>query len=148
MVYSGKRLFNANNGAFLFMILFCLLIIANNEVYIGIAFFFLCLLFTANEAFYFEITEYELGVKNYMLPFINIRYQLNEITCVELNGTRRRSTADAALKVIRDDKSSMGFKSASLNLKDWQALVNDLGGRKIAVTVSASRLIDKIGLPE
>ncbi len=75
-------------------------------------------------------------------------YNLSEVTCIELLTTNYKATADAALQVTRDEKTSMPFRSASLDLKDWQDLVNDLNERKIPLVVSASRLVDKIGLEE
>ncbi|TSJ40253.1 hypothetical protein FO440_10845 [Mucilaginibacter corticis] len=121
---------------------------AGRSLNVGIAFFFVFFIFTANEAFYFELTTDKLIVKNYLLPFVNIKYNISEITGIELAGTNYRATADAALKIYHDDKNSMGFRAASLDLKTWQAFVNNLNERKIPVTVSASRLIDKIGTEE
>jgi hypothetical protein len=148
MVYSGNKLLNINNDAFLIMLLFCGLIFANNQPYIGAVILLLSLLFTVNEAFYFELTTDEFIVKNYLLPFLNIRYNLNDITGIELASTNYKATADAAVQITRDDKTLMSFRSTCLGLKDWQALVNDLSDRKIPVIVSASRLVNKIGIPE
>ena len=148
MTYSGRKLFNGNNAVFVFMLAFDALIFMARGVYWGTPFLVLFFIFTANEAFYFELNTDELIVKNYLLPFINIRYQLSEITSVELNGTNLKSAADAALKVIRDDKSSMGFKGGALNLSDWQGIVDDLSERKIPVAVNSRRLEDRIGIPK
>lgn len=148
MIYSGNKLFNYNNAFLLIMTPFCVLIGASNSIYVGIAFFFLCVLFTTNEAFYFELTEDKFIVKNYILPFVNIRYNLSDITTIDLEGTNRRAIADAAVKIYRDDKSSWPFRAGSLGTKDWQNLVTDLHKQKVNVTVSAYRLMDKIGVPE
>jgi len=147
MVYSGNKLLNANNGAFLFMIAFFTLVAINNP-YLGVPFLLLCFLFTVNEAFYFELNRDEFIVKNYLLPFIRICYNLNEITFIEIQSTNYIATADGAVKITRDDKNSMPFRAASLGLKDWQALVDDLTDIKIAISVSASRLVDEIGIRE
>jgi len=148
MIYSGNKLFNVNNGAFIFMLAFDVLIFVARGVYWGAPFFVLFFIFTANEAFYFEITGEELIIKNYILPFINKAYKIIDITNIEIASTNYKATADAALKITRGDKTSMGFRSASLNLSDWQNLVNELYKLKIPTVVSASRLINEIGIPE
>jgi len=77
-----------------------------------------------------------------------LRYDINTITSIELNSTNYKSTADAAVKIIRDKRRSMNFRASSLGLNEWQNLVNDLASRKITLYVTASRLVDKIGIPE
>ncbi|MDB5003740.1 MAG: hypothetical protein JWQ34_1965 [Mucilaginibacter sp.] len=152
MTYSGNRLFNINNAIPAgFLLLFGIIgkvtlhnIIDSGYWIIIIVSFFIAVI----DSFYFEITEDDFIVKNYLLPFMKIRYPLNEITEIQLLNSSYRSTAKASLKVIRDDKISFGFKGASLGVQDWQNMVNDLRTKKIKVVVQSIALIDKIGIPE
>jgi len=150
MVYSGKKLFNGNNavGVFLALLFGYITFIEPKTSHIGWLMLFITLLITANEAFYFEMTANEFIVKNYILPFVALRYDISTITSIELNSTNYKSTADAAVKIIRDKRRSMNFRASSLGLNEWQNLVNDLASRKITLYVTASRLVDKIGIPE
>jgi hypothetical protein len=102
----------------------------------------------AIEAYYFEITEDELIIKNYMLPFLKKRYKLSEITQVQFLEMNYRSPTKAQVKVIQQDKQSMRFKATSLSIPDWKLLVNDLHERKIPVKIEAYSLKETIGIPE
>ncbi|MBC7400710.1 MAG: hypothetical protein H7289_12275 [Mucilaginibacter sp.] len=152
MTYSGNKLFNPNNIVLAVLILlygagffsthgsdikfFCFVIIP------------LFFLITTSEAFYFETTPDELIIKNYLIPFLNITYNLSEISEVKLLNTGYRSTSKARLKVIRGNKGSIGFRGASLGIQDWQDLVTDLSIKKVVVTLSDSGPVAEIGLPE
>ena len=59
-----------------------------------------------------------------------------------------RSIADAAVKIIRGDKKSIGVKAASLRIKDWEQLINDLSERQILVQIESYSLVKKINIPE
>jgi hypothetical protein len=148
MTYAGNRVFNGNNsGAIVFLIFGAMLYYSKpDDVYLFMI--PVALLFTVTQAFYFEITVDDLIVKNYVVPFLNIHYKLNEITKIEFLGTYRRSSAKASVKIIRGDKSSASFQSASLSIKDWQLFVNDLSKNKIPLEIWAERLRSTIGIPE
>jgi hypothetical protein len=149
MIYAGNRVLNFNN---LVLVVFISVgagfFIADPNNNISIIIIPVAFVVTAAEAFYFEITMDELITKNYLIPFLNFRYALNEITLVQLMEPGMRSTADAAVKIIRGDKRSIGVKAASLRIKDWQLFVNELSERKIPVQIDASRLQETIGIPE
>jgi hypothetical protein len=149
MTYAGNKVFNSNN------------LVAVTLLLIGIGFLFsksdnnfaafilpVTFLITAIEAFYFEVTVDELIIKNYMIPFLNIRYKLNEITQIQFLNPGLRSTAKARVKIIRGDKRSFDFKAASLSIKDWQLFVNELSEKKIPVYIEAYSLKETIGIPE
>lgn len=149
MTYAGNRVLNLNN---LILVIF---------ISVGIGFFVaepgnnfsliiipVAFLVTVAEAFYFEITADEFITKNYLIPFLNFRYQLNEITLVRLINAGPRSTASAAVKIIRGDKRSIGVKAASLRIKDWQLLVDDLCKKGIQVQIESNILLQKMDLPD
>ena len=149
MIYAGNRLLNANNsGGIIFVVIMVILFKGNADN--GILFIMVpaIIFFTGVAAFYFEINQDELIIKNYMIPFLNIPYRLNEITDVQFLDTGFRSTATAKVKVIRGDKRSMSYQSASLRTADWQQFVDHLTEKKIAVKIEASTLKSKIGIPE
>jgi hypothetical protein len=142
MTYSGNKLYNSSNIALLIAIVI-FGTFAINEPQLKNRYFYLIMVAFAFlnsilDAYYFEITQDELIVKNYMIPFLNIGYNLSEITDVKLLNTGYRSTTKARVKVIRGDKRSIGFNSSSLKLVDWQEIVNDLIAKKITVTISKS----------
>lgn len=152
MTYSGNKLYNTNN------IVLAILILLFGAGVVGthgsdIKFFcfviipFLFLINTS-ETFYFETTPDELIIKNYLIPFLNITYNLSEISEVKLLNTGYRSTSKARLKVIRGNKRSIGFRGASLGIQDWQELVTDLSIKKVVITLSDSGPVAEIGLPE
>ena len=149
MTYTGNRIFNGNNSGAVFLLL---LGVGMHYAKAGDGFLFLmipvALLFTITQAFYFEITVDDLIVKNYMAPFLNIHYRLNEITKIEFLGTDRRSTAKASVKIIRGDKKSISFQAASLDIKDWQLFVNELSKNKIPLEIWSDKLRSTIGIPE
>jgi hypothetical protein len=153
MTYSGNKLFNLNNIILVLLVLFVGFIAINSHPlktrhFNLVLFFFVYLANAITQAFYFEITQDELIVKNYILPILSTAYNLSDITEIKILSTTFRSIARARLKIIRHDKVSFGFKGASLRLKDWQGIVNDLGDRKINVTISDSYFLDKIEIPE
>lgn len=153
MTYSGNKLVNANNIVLIVTTLFFGAIAFNEphlkDKYFNVILIVSLFLNTTLGAFYFEITFDKLIVKNYMLPFLNIAYKFSDITEVKLLPVRSyRSMAQVKLKIVRDSKWSMGFRAASLKLKDWQGIVDDLGARRINVTVGESMLLDKIGIPQ
>jgi len=84
MTYAGNRIFNGNNGGAVFLLL---LGVGMHYAKTGNGFLLLmipvALLLTITQAFYFEITVDDLIVKNYMVPFLNSHYKLNEITKIE-----------------------------------------------------------------
>lgn len=149
MTYSGNKLLNTNNAVLLILLLifgYGAFTTTNTTDKYG---FFaivvtISLLITAIEAFYFEITSDQLIVKNYILFFLNVRYNLKEITSVEILSTNGRSTALARVKIVRGEKHSMGFKSASLAKEDWQAFKNGLKETHVICVMTASRLIDYV----
>lgn len=149
MTYAGNRLINANN---ITPIIFVLIVVfLNHSKPDNLLPYFVVLVgifFTAAEAFYFEITTNELIVKNYIIPFLNIRYELNEITLVQFLETNRRSTSKARVKIIRGDKRSLPISAASLRIKDWQLFINELSAKKIQVDIQAISLKSAIGIPE
>ena len=151
MIYAGNRVFNANNIiATLFVIAGAVLFILkpSDNLPLFIIAVIVAIITTAGQAFYFEITTDELIIKNYMIPFLNIRYELNEITQVQFLQPNYRSTAKARVKVIRGDKQSLGVNAASLSIKDWQLFVNELSEKKIPVYIESSSLKSTIGIPE
>jgi|GEM_PF-3007719 hypothetical protein len=152
MTYSGNKLYNSNNIVLLIaIVIFGAFAInepqlKNRYIYlIMVAFTFLN---TILNAYYFEITQDELIVKNYMIPFLTISYSLSEITEVKLLNNAYKATTKSRLKIIRGDKRSIGFNGSSLKLIDWQEMVNDLSAKKITGTISKSVVLDKIGIPE
>jgi len=151
MIYAGNRVFNANNIiATLFVIAGAVLFILkpSDNLPLFIIAVIVAIITTAGQAFYFEITTNELIIKNYLIPFFNFKYKLNEITEVQLLNTNSKSTSKARLKVIRGDKRSLGVNAASLSIKDWQLLVNDLSNKKIPVEIESQGLKETIGIPE
>ena len=151
MTYCGNRLLNASNifGVVLLLIFewpFFPFKEFTDWTYGGL-FVFLVWILTISDTYYFEITESELIVRNYLLPFIEIGYDLNEITEIQLK-SGFHSNAKAFVRIIRGDEESTGFASASLAIKDWQNMVNDIRNRKIPVTISASQLEGKIDIPK
>jgi hypothetical protein len=149
LIYSGNRVLNFNNLVFVIFIAagvgFFMAEPNNNFsiIIIPVAF-----LLSVSEAFYFEITTDELITRNYLIPFLKFKYALNEITLVRLIDAGSRSTADAAVKITRGDKSSIGVKAASLKIKDWQLLVDDLCNKGIQVQIESNILLQKMDLPE
>ena len=100
------------------------------------------------EAFYFETTPTQLIARNYLLPFIYFRYNLNEITQIELCDSSWNSTALGGLKIYRTNgRQSSAYISSSLMRKDWLALVADLKARRIHI-VNSSIKLDKIELTD
>ena len=150
MTYAGNRVFNGNNSSGIVFVLFgvAMYYYANP----GDAFLFIvipvAILLTVTQAFYFETTFDDLIVKNYMIPFFNIHYRLNEITKIEFLGTNWRSSTKASVKIIREDKKSISFQAASLGIPDWQLFVNDLSKNKIPLEIWADKLRGTIGIPE
>jgi len=154
MTYSGNKIVNANNIISVVLI-FIFSVVAtinansqNGDWYLYLIIIFFVFIITSGSAFYFEIIDNELIIKNYLLPFINIEYQLSEITQIQLLETNSKSTAKARLKVIRGDQCSISFNAASLGIKEWQLLVNDLSYKKIPIMIEAISLKDEIGIPE
>ena len=151
MTYSGNKFYNANSIAFaISILLFGVGVVSTHGS--GIKFFCfviipLLLLVNTSETFYFETTPNELIIKNYLIPFFNIAYNLSDISEVKLLNTYR-STSKARLKVIRGNKRSIGFRGASLGIQDWQRLVTDLSMKKVVVILSDSGPVAEIGLPE
>jgi len=147
MTYSGNKLFNSNN-------LFAIIILLaggalsfykpdNFPFFIPLVVAFVS---TACQAFYFEITMDKLIVKNYIIPLLNIRYNLNEITQIQLLRPGGRSAAQARLKIIHGGKSSFGFPAASLKINDWKLCVDDLCEKKISVEVEPLILQKALGI--
>jgi len=151
MTYAGNKLLNANNaiGAGL-VILGIVLSKTNTDSDFGFLFLVIPIAFiiTTAEAFYFEITLDELIVRNYMIPFLKIRYKLDKVTKIRFRGTGNRSAASARLKVVQENKQSMRFSAASLQMNDWQEMVNEFTKEKIPVSIEAYRLKTYIGIPE
>jgi len=148
MTYAGNRILNGNNsGAIIFLTFIGLLYYSRPDngffLFIPIGFFI-----AASEAFYFEITTDELIIKNYMIPFLNIQYKLNEITQIRFLDSGYRSTAKARIEIIRGDKQSMGYKAASLGIKDWQLFIDHLTEKKISLRIEADKLKSYIGITE
>jgi len=149
MTYAGNRVLNLNNlilAIFISVGVGFFVAEPNNNfsiIIIPVAF-----LLSVSEAFYFEITMDELITRNYLIPFLNFRYTLHEITLVRLMEPGYRSIADAAVKIIRGDKKSIGVKAASLRIKDWEQLINDLSERQILVQIESYSLVKKINIPE
>lgn len=150
MTYAGNRIFNGNNSSAIMFVLFGLFMYYYANA--GDVFLFIiipiALLVTVAQAFYFEITVDNLMVKNYMVPFLDIHYKLNEITKIEFLGTNWRTSAKAGVKIIRGDKKSISFQAASLGINDWQLLVNDLSKNKIPLEIWSDSLKSTIGIPE
>ena len=67
---------------------------------------------------------------------------------IQLLNTNSKSTAKARLKVVRGDKRSMGINAASLGVKDWQLLINDLKHHKIDIYIESVSLKSEVGIPE
>lgn len=151
MIYSGNKLFNANNAIGAGLVLLGVVLSRTNGdsdsgfLYIVIPIAFIM---TAAEAFYFEITLDELIVRNYMIPFLKIHYKLDKITQIRFRGVSSKSTADARLQIVQANKQSMRFSAASLRMDDWQEMVNDFSKEKIPVSIEAYRLKSYIGVPE
>jgi len=149
MTYAGNKVLNINNlilAIFISVGVGFFVAEPNNNfsiIIIPVAF-----LLSVSEAFYFEITMNEFIIKNYLIPFLNFRYALNEITLVRLMEPGSRSIAYAAVKIIRGDKKSIGVKAASLRIRDWQQLINNLSERQILVQIESYYLIKKIDIPE
>jgi len=103
---------------------------------------------TALGAFYFKITVDELIIKNYMMPFFNIRYKLNEITQIQFLDAK--ATAKARVEIIRGNRQPLGigFTAASLGIKDWQLFINELIAKKIPIKIEANSLKNITGIPE
>ena len=151
MTYAGNRLLNTNNSSAIFFLGFGVFLFLNgshHNTYLPYYFFAIGFFLTSAEAFYFEITPDKLIVKNYMIPFFKIGYQLNEITGVRFMGTSYRSNSKACVRIVRGDKQSFRFSAASLRINDWQLFVNELSSKKIPVNLEASTLKSKIGIPE
>jgi len=149
MTYAGNRIFNGNNSGGIVITLFGVAMYYYAKT--GDTFLFIipvAILLTVTEAFYFEITIDDLIVKNYLIPFLNIHYRLNEITKIEFLGTNWRSSAKAGVKIIRGNKKSISFQAASLGIKDWQLFVNDLSKNNIPLEIWADSLKSTIGIPE
>lgn len=108
----------------------------------GLLFFLIpviCLLFI-QEAFYFEITDDYLIVKNIGLPFLKIRYKLIDIKSIRIFNSGFRTFSRAQIKVNIDNKKTIGFRSASLKKKDWQLLIQDLQERQIEIVLECDSL--------
>jgi len=103
---------------------------------------------TSGQAFYFELTENELIIKNYIIPFLNFRYQQSEITQVQFLNTSGKSSSKARVKIISGDKRSIPVSAASLDTKDWQLFIDDLNARKIPIDIQSESLRNTIGVPE
>lgn len=146
MIYSGNKLFNTHNGVSLILLFFLSVLISGGAI-ITVAFILVWIYFLASGSYYFELKDDQLIVRNYIIPFIKTRYNLADIIKIELTGTSNRDTSMATVKIY-DNKGSAGFAAASLKLSDWQNLVTDLTHKKIAVTVTAIKLVNKIGMPE
>jgi hypothetical protein len=86
-----------------------------------------------SEAFYFEITDEFLIIKNIGLPFYKIKYELKYIESIRIFNSGYRTFSIAKLQVKLDIKDSIGFKGASLRKKDWQLLIQDLENREIDI---------------
>ena len=149
MTYAGNRVLNANNSVAI------VLVIIGTVLYFEQAednflFFIIpvALLITGMEAFYFELTENELIIKNYLMPFVNIHYTLSEVTQIQFLNSGPKSTADARVKIIRGDKRSIPYPGASLKTKDWEEFVDELCRKGVAVEIQAIILKSKIGILE
>ena len=99
----------------------------------------ICLLYI-QEAFYFEITDDYLIVKNIGLPFLKIRYELRDIKSIRIFNSGFKTFSTAQIKVNIDNKKTIGFRSASLRKKDWQLLIQDLQDRKIDIVLECDSL--------
>ena len=147
MVYSGNKLINFNNITGIVLFALVVLFMAkdneplNETIWVGIpVLLFVLLLFILN-AFYFEVTDEEVIIFNYVLPFIRIKYKLNEITEIRAQDSNNRgTTAMAFLRILRGNKKSMVFKAGSIGKNDWKDMINDLCSKQMNVVVSATAL--------
>nr|NYE66677.1 hypothetical protein [Mucilaginibacter sp. E4BP6] len=84
MTYSGDKLFNSNNlFAVIILLLGGVLSFYKSENFPFFIPLLMAIFITSGQAFYFELTENELIIKNYIIPFLNFRYQQSEITQVQ-----------------------------------------------------------------
>ncbi len=153
MTYSGNKIFNTNNLVLVALALFWGIIIIKAPHLKAVLISFLSLspilLNALFDSFYFEITQDELIARNYLLPFIKEAYSLNEITEIRISSTRPYGLIGRErLRVVRGRYLSPGYKSASLRLKDWQGIVNNLADKRINVVIGESYLLDQIEIPQ
>lgn len=135
MVYSGHKFLNFNTIVTLFLFLPFVIIMSLSDNIIGLMYFLIPILYMLfiSEAFYFEITDEFLIIKNIGLPFYKIKYELKYIESIRIFNSGYRTFSIAKLQVKLDIKDSIGFKGASLRKKDWQLLIQDLENREIDI---------------
>jgi len=148
MTYVGNRIFNFNNLLVVFSILLFVAFFIFDPNYGYLLIIVFAFFITSAMAFFFELTEDELIVKNYIIPFLNIRYKLNEITQIQF--LNAKAPAKAKVKIIQEYKQTLGigYSAASLSVKDWKLFINDLIARKISVKVEPVRLQKAVGIVE
>ncbi len=144
MVYSGDKVNNFNTAIVIVFVLItiCVAFYFGTGRLLGFILVspYVCWV-TVTGAFYFELTYHELIVHNYLVPGMKFRYRLSEITCVDIAAAGKRTTSLACIKIIRSGKTSIGFKSAGMKLKDWYGLINDLQRTGIDVKVAPDVLM-------
>lgn len=142
MIHSGRKFLNLNTIITLFYFLPMAIILSLSKDMGGLLFFLIpviCLLFI-QEAFYFEITDDYLIVKNIGLPFLKIRYELRDIKSIRIFNSGFKTFSTAQIKINIDNKKTIGFRSASLKKKDWQLLIQDLQERQIEIVLECDSL--------
>jgi hypothetical protein len=142
MIYSGRKILNYNTIITLFYFLPMAIIVSlsknmGNSLFVLIP--LICFLFI-QEAFYFEISDEFLIVRNIGLPFLKVRYELDRIDSIKISNSGFQTFSLAQLKVNIENKRTIGFRSASLKKKDWQLLIQDLKNRQIKINLMCSIL--------
>lgn len=142
MMYSGRRFLNFNTIITLFFFLPMVIYVSSEQNLAGSLFFLIpliCLLYI-QEAFYFEINEKILIIRNIALPFLKIKYDINKIESVRISNSGFKTFSIAQLQIVSGNKKSLGFRSASLKKKDWQSLIQDLKDRQIKIDLKCNNL--------
>ena len=142
MIYSGRRFLNLNTIITLFFFLPLVIYASIERNVIGALFVLIPLIFLLyiQEAFYFEISQEILIIKNIGLPFLKIKYDLKKIESIRIFNSGFRTFSLAQFQINIDNKKSIGFRGASLKKKDWQLLIQDLKDRQIEIELECNNL--------
>lgn len=121
------------NGIMVFLILGFIFILTANFfpsitpthflILIPLAFLIALCLFIAYQLNYFTISDQHIIVKNHFLPWVNRKYEVDEV--IETNFEYPYKNSDA-LRITTNDFKSKLYRAGSLRKKDWQALKEKL----------------------
>jgi hypothetical protein len=147
MTYSGNRVLNANNLALvLFLVgavtIVCTIDMDTKSVILLLLFVLLIFWVISREAFYFELIDNELIIKNYLLPFSDTCYQLSNLKEIGIIELADKKIWNAALRITDLNDEVKCFTCSCLTKNIWKMFIKDIKDRHNNVVVDVPGIAD------